>query len=87
MKTHDTILDCIVSHCDDIQFLKADGFDSACIGYDCKTEKLIYSTKKCLDILVADGMSLHEALKHFDLNVLNAYVGEKTPIFLMKDEW
>ena len=36
--------------------LKADGFDDAVIGIDENTFRLIYSCKKCLEILIKDGM-------------------------------
>lgn len=86
MKGHDTLLDFLVEQYDDREFLKADGYDSACIGFDYKTERLIYSTSKCIKILVEGGMSEEEACEYFQFNTLDAYVGEKTPIFAI-DEW
>ncbi len=86
MKGYATLLDFLVEHYEDKVFLKADGFDSACIGFDYKTERLIYSTSKCIKILMADGMSEDEACEYFQFNTLDAYVGEKTPIFAI-DEW
>lgn len=61
-------------------FLKADGFDSAVIGLDERSMRLIYSVSKCLDILM-DDMTLEEAVEYFDFNVEGAYVGEQTPIW------
>jgi hypothetical protein len=67
----------------EIEFLKADGFDDAVIGLELLTEKLIYSKKKCLAILMErDGMDAEEALEYFDYNVESAYVGKKTPVFV-----
>ncbi len=86
MKGYDTLLDFLVEHYSDETFLKADGFDSACIGFDYKTRRLIYSTSKCVNILVKGGMSYDEACEYFQFNTLDAYVGEKTPIFAI-DEW
>tara|TARA_B100000795_G_scaffold209547_1_gene163112 strand:+ start:381 stop:641 length:261 start_codon:yes stop_codon:yes gene_type:complete len=86
MKAQETLLDFLVEHYSDEAFLKADGFDSACIGFDYKTRRLIYSTSKCVNILVADGMDYEEACEYFQFNTLEAYVGEKTPIFSI-DEW
>lgn len=59
MKAQETLLDFLVEHYSDETFLKADGFDSACIGFDYKTRRLIYSTSKCVNILVAEGLRLY----------------------------
>lgn len=75
-----TMLDDIIESRPDEQFLKADGFDAAVIGLDEKSGRLIYSVKKCLEIL-AKGMSGEEAREYFDFNVSGAYMGEKTPIW------
>ena len=43
----------------------------------------IYDLNKCIDILIKrDGMSQEEAMEYMDFNVLGAYVGEETPVFL-----
>ena len=62
------------------EFLKADGFDDAIIGLDANEMRLIYSNSKCIDILCAE-MGEEEAWEYFDFNVVNAYVGEHTPIW------
>ncbi len=61
-------------------FLKADGFDDAIIGIDWNNMRLIYSVKKCIDIIAKD-MSEEDAIEYFEYNVGSAYVGEKTPIW------
>jgi len=69
---------------DDVEILKADGFDDAIIGVvDDYNEKprLVYSISKCLKILEAEGMSDIDALEYFEFNVEGAYVGEQTPIW------
>ena len=74
----------IVERYDDEEFLKADGFDDAVIGVCNISRRLIYSYKKCLDILIdEEGMSEIDALEHLSYNVINAYIGEKTPIWCM----
>lgn len=76
------LLNGIINYYEDEEFLKADGFDDAIIGVDEPTLRLIYSTTKCVEILVErDDMGLDEALEHFDFNVRGAYVGDKTPIW------
>ncbi len=86
MRDYKNLLEFLVEHYPDDEFLKADGFDDACIGFDYKTRRLIYSTSKCINILVADGMIYDDACEYFQFNVLDAYVGEKTPIYAI-DEW
>ena len=65
-------------------FLKADGFDEAIIGVDETTMRLIYSVKKCIEILMRD-MSEEDAIEYFSFNVRNTYVGDKTPIWCIDD--
>jgi hypothetical protein len=65
--------------------LKADGFESALIGYGYQFTHpvAIYSRNRCMNILMKrDGMSSEEAIEYFDFNVSGAWVGESTPIFL-----
>jgi hypothetical protein len=68
------------------QALKADGFDDAIIGiaHRCGQPDLIsYDTTKILEILMdRDGMSMEEAVEFFDYNILGAYMGEHTPVFI-----
>ena len=63
------------------EILKADGFDRAVIGIDSGNMRLIYSVRSCIEILVLDGMTMIDAIEHFDYNVRGSYVGEKTPIW------
>jgi hypothetical protein len=76
------MLEEIVEYYQDEEILKADGFDEAVIGIDEGSMRLIYSVKKCIEILITeDEMSLEDALDHFSFNVSGSYVGEKTPIW------
>jgi hypothetical protein len=43
---------------------KIDGFDSSVIGIEVKTDRLIYSVKKCIKILETK-MPTDEAIDHF----------------------
>ena len=63
----------------------ADGFEEALIGFGHQFAHpvAIYDLKKCYNILIMrDGMDDMEAMEYMDFNVLGAYVGESTPIFL-----
>jgi hypothetical protein len=60
----------------------ADGFDEAILGVDSSNERVIYSYKKCLEILMErDNMSNDEAIEFFAFNVIGSFMGEKTPIY------
>ena len=71
----------------DETFLSADGFEDCVIGvtYDkhVSTYRLVYSRTKCiLHLVERDGMTIEEADEFFDFNVVDAYVGNKTPLFV-----
>ena len=76
----------IVERYDDEEFLKADGFDDAVIGVCHTSRKLIYSYAKCIEILLNEGMDEIDAIEHLSYNVINSYVGEKTPIWCIDYE-
>ena len=65
--------------------LTADGFDEAIIGISqCNTVKAVYSSKKCIDILMKrDKMSKEDAVEFFEFNVVGSYMGDNTPIFII----
>ncbi len=58
----------------------SDEFNDAVIGVEESSMRLIYSVKKCLEILMKD-MSEEDALEHFSYNISGGDVGEKTPIW------
>tara|TARA_R110000868_G_scaffold177131_1_gene415429 strand:+ start:203 stop:442 length:240 start_codon:yes stop_codon:yes gene_type:complete len=75
------MLEQIIENFPEEEFLKADGFDEAVIGFDERSMRLIYSVKKCIDILIEEGMEDEDALEHYYFNIEGAWVGEKTPIW------
>lgn len=79
-----TILDKIAERLPEA--LKADGFDEAVIGIAHRAGGMgviAYDIKKCLKILRdRDGMGQEEAQEFFDFNVVDAYMGMHTPVFL-----
>lgn len=75
------MLDKILEVYSDEEILIADGFDDAIIGIDPHSVRLIYSCRMAIEILVEEGMSEYDAMEHFEYNVINSYVGEKTPIW------
>ena len=65
------------------ELLKADGFDDAVIGIDAVKLRLVYDVDKMRSILIdQEGMSFDEAMEYLDYNVLGAYVGEQTPLYI-----
>jgi hypothetical protein len=61
------------------------GCDAAILGITTRddVEIVVYDTAKIVQILRRrDGMSLAEAEEFFEFNVLGAWVGERTPLFL-----
>lgn len=66
----------------EIELLQADGFDAAIIGVDLNSERVVYDVDTMITILVSEGMSPDDAVEHLHFNVLSAYVGEKTPIYI-----
>jgi len=76
------MLEEIVEYYSDEEILKADGFDDAVIGIEEGSMRLIYSVRRCIEILITyEEMTLEDALEHFSYNVSGSYVGEKTPIW------
>jgi hypothetical protein len=63
-----------------------DGFDEAILGITeefGRGPRILYSKDKILEILSKD-MNHIEAIEYFEFNILGAYLGEGTPIFLDK---
>ena len=65
------------------EFLTADGFDSAIVGVEPNSMRLVYDRDKMIGILMTDEeMEEVDAIEYLEFNTWNAYVGEKTPIFI-----
>ena len=65
--------------------LTADGFEDALLGFghQFRHSVAVYDRDKCIEILMKrDGMSREDAEEFFDFNVIGAWVGEHTPVFL-----
>lgn len=67
------------------QFLKPDGFEDCLVGLVQGfggEETLAYDQDKIIEKLQADGMSFEEAIEYFEFNIIGAYVGAKTPVYI-----
>jgi hypothetical protein len=79
---HYTTLDFILETFPEHTFEIPDGFEEAVIGIEEYSMKLVFSVKKCIEILIdKEEMTLEDAVDHFDFNVKGGYIGEKTPIW------
>tara|TARA_R110000765_G_scaffold118133_1_gene212264 strand:- start:357 stop:617 length:261 start_codon:yes stop_codon:yes gene_type:complete len=68
--------------------MMADGFDEAvigmCVQFGCDP-LVAYDYDQCVDILMdRDKMTRIEAIDYIEFNVLGAYVGLNTPVFIKK---
>jgi hypothetical protein len=69
------------------EMLKCDGYDEAIIGVASRfgqQDVIAYDYDKYIELLQKDGMTYEEAVEYFDFNVIGAWVGEGTPIFVEK---
>jgi len=84
MKNEDWLLQALEEN----ECLVADGFDSALIGITSGINPVaVYDINQMLTILVKrEKMNVEDALEHLDFNVIGAYVGEKTPIYMDLDK-
>lgn len=73
----------------DEEALLADGFEDALIGHTQGMNVVaVYDYDLCIDVLVKrDKMTIEDAVEHMSFNVVGAYVGEKTPIFVSLTGW
>lgn len=74
----------------DDEILFMDGFDNDCIagiGIRFGQEPIVmYDYDKVINQLIRDGMTEDEASEWFDYNIIGAWVGDRTPGFIVK-EW
>lgn len=63
-----TVEDILVNYPEEI-FYTPYGFDDAVVGIEEESLRLVYSVNRCIDILKADGMSVLDAIEHFELKV------------------
>ena len=69
--------------------LLCDGFDEAIIGMAERINLgpvVAYDVDKMLEIMIErDGMTYEEAMEYFDYNILGAWMGEYTPVYIRKN--
>lgn len=66
--------------------LLCDGFDEAIIGVAERINLgpvVAYDIDKMVEIMVErDGMTQEEAMEFFDFNIIGAWMGENTPVYI-----
>ena len=70
----------------ELLFLSEEEFDEAILGVSQRIGQdlvVAYDTEKIVEIL-SRSMTINEAYEYFEFNILGAYVGEKTPIFISR---
>jgi hypothetical protein len=70
------------------ELLKMDGYDDCIVGIVERFGQdsyFIYDKQLVLEKLQKNGMTYEEALEYYEYNQLGAYVGERTPAFLIRD--
>jgi hypothetical protein len=73
---------------EDGQTLYADGFEKAFVGLARQFNNVlaVYNYKACIDVLMMrDGMSEDEAVDYMEFNVVGAWVGDHTPVFMVNE--
>lgn len=63
--------------------LLVDGMDEAIIGVEEKDGRVVYDAEIIIKILSRE-MSEEEAVDYYGYNIVGAYVGEKTPIYITR---
>ena len=69
---------------EDSNALLADGFGDALMGHTHGSNPVaVYDYEHCVNILIErDGMDCVSAIEFMEFNVVGAYVGEKSPVFI-----
>ena len=66
--------------------LLCDGYEAAFIGvmfrFGISEPVAAYDRKKCIEIILRDGCTWAEAEEFFEFNILGAWMGELTPVFI-----
>ena len=85
--TRDEIDRWLVEAYPDHGFLLADGFEDAFVGVVAGMQRepvACYDRARCIAVLVArDGMTEEDAEEYFVFNVEGAWVGDRTPVFVV----
>lgn len=63
--------------------LTADGFDAALVGCTYGANIVaVYDIQRMIEVLVNEGMDHDDAVEFLEYNVVSAYLGDKTPLYV-----
>src|SRR4029450_91811 len=82
--TRDDLID-LLSDEEQLALLEGPGFDAALVGLGGRYVQpriACYDYDKVITILKRQGMSDEEAVEWYDYNLIGAWMGETTPVFL-----
>ena len=74
---------------DAAELLFCDGFDQCIVGVADgfgSAPRVVYDRDRLLGQLVTDGMTFDEAVEYFEFNIIGAFMGPYTPLFLTRIE-
>jgi len=84
----------------DSKLLFFDGFDDAILGVDDNRwnqqedfdgddskERVVYSVKEIIEILMSEGLNYEKSREHVDINVIGGYVGIHTPVCVEDEDY
>jgi hypothetical protein len=84
-ETIQNLIDSLIED-DNKETLLADGLEDAIIGIGSRCSKpplVCYNVAKIIEILMdRDGMTYEEAREFYEFNIVGAWMGEGTPIFV-----
>jgi hypothetical protein len=85
MKIEMTKRDYLNEFAEGAMILEPNSFDKAIVGIVQRIDLgpvVCYSTEKIIEVLMEGGMDEEEAYEYFEFNILGAYMGEGTPMFV-----
>ena len=63
--------------------LTADGFDAALVGCTYGANVVaVYDIQRMIEVLVNEGMEHDDAVEFLEYNVVSAYLGDRTPLYV-----
>ena len=83
MSKRDDLVD--LSGNEEMLFVDPERFDAAIVGYVDRIgvpSLTCYDKNKVIEILMEDDMSWEEAEEYYEYNIVGAYMGANTPVFL-----
>ena len=85
MKIEMTKRDYLNEFAEGAMILEPSSFDEAIVGIVQRIDRdpvVCYSVSKIIEILAESGMDDDEAYEYYEYNILGAYMGEGTPMFV-----